>query len=222
MECKYCTKVQNILMFRKNRKKCLNCERADGRKYRQSELGKIKAKTWSDNNKEHHAKLQSDWAKNNRDHINAKYNERMKTDFCFKMIKTCQTHLRNNIKKKYSTMKYFSCDIDLFVKWMEYCFADGMTMENHGLCWHLDHVIPVTLFDLENQEELRLCFHYLNYMPLLAKDNISKQNKILVPQLIKHKENILNFHKENNLKIDEEYLKLLARHLTKTGISLEF
>jgi hypothetical protein len=59
-------------------------------------------------------------------------------------------------------------------------------------------------------------------MPLLAKDNISKQNKILVPQLIKHKENILNFHKENNLKIDEEYLKLLARHLTKTGISLEF
>lgn len=76
--CKYCKETYETSMFRKCRAKCINCEKKDGRAYRQSEHGKTKAKTWTANNKEKHAKLQSDWAKNNREHINAKYNARKK------------------------------------------------------------------------------------------------------------------------------------------------
>lgn len=222
-ECKYCLKKQDIIMFRKNRRKCKDCEKKDGREYRQSEFGKQKAKTWSDNNKEQHAKLQSDWAKNNREHINAKYNARIKIDFAFKLKKSCHRQLLENLKyKKSTTMKYFSCNIELFTEWLKYCFDDDMTMENHGSYWHLDHVIPIATFDLEKEQDLKLCFHYLNYMPLPAKENISKQDKIIPSQIIKHRQNIENFHKEKKLEVNSEYLQLLARHLIMTGNSLEF
>jgi len=221
-QCKYCENLLAKTMFRKNRRKCKNCEKKDGREYRQSELGKEKAKTWSNNNKEKHAKLQSEWAKNNREHLNTKYNARIKEDFVFKMKTLCKSHLKNNINKKSTTMKYFSCDINLFVKWLQYCFSDNMSFENHGSYWHLDHVIPVSLFNLNNDNELKLCFHYLNYMPLPAKENISKQNKIIHSQLKVHHKNIINFHEENKLEIDKEYFELLARHLIMSGNSLEF
>lgn len=119
-------------------------------------------------------------------------------------------------------MTYFCCDIELFTKWLEHCFLKEMTMNNHGEYWHLDHVIPVSLFDLNKTKDLRLCFHYLNYMPLPAKDNITKHNKILYSQLLTHMDNIINFHIKKELSIDKEYFQLLARHLKMSGNSLEF
>jgi hypothetical protein len=220
--CKYCEKIVEIELFRKNRKKCKNCERKCGREYRKSDYGKQKAKIWSTNNKERHAKLQSDWAKNNRTYLNNKFNERIKTDFNFKMKKTCQRHLLLNLNKKMSTMKYFSCSVELFTKWLEFCFTGDMNIDNHGTKWHLDHVIPVSLFDLNKETERFLCFHYLNYMPLYAEDNIRKQNKIIYSQIIKHIDNIIEFHIKNELMIEIKYFELLARHLIMPGISLEF
>ena len=152
----------------------------------------------------------SDWAKNNRTYLNNKFNERIKTYFNFKMKKTCQRHLLLNLNKKMSTMKYFSCSVELFTKWLEFCFTGDMNIDNHGTKWHLDHVIPVSLFDLNKETERFLCFHYLNYMPLYAEDNIRKQNKIIYSQIIKHIDNII------------EFFELLARHLIMPGISLEF
>lgn len=221
--CKYCENNVNKTLFRKNRLKCLNCERADGRAYRSSDYGKQKAIEWSNNNKERHKELQSNWAKNHRDHLNAKFNERMKNDFSFKMKKLCQIQLRRALKNKTNTtMHYLHCNIELFIEWLEYCFTDEMTIDNHGEYWHLDHVIPISTFDLEDENQVYSCFHYLNYMPLKAKDNMSKNKKILHSQLMEHMNNIINFHIKKEIKIDEKYFQLLARHLTMTGNSLEF
>ena len=55
-----------------------------------------------------------------------------------------------------------------------------MSWENYGMHgWHLDHIIPCCSFNLQNEEELKKCFHYSNYQPLWAKDNLSKGGKIL-------------------------------------------
>jgi hypothetical protein len=220
--CKYCDTQVKLELFRINRKKCKNCEKKYGRVYRNNEHGRQKAIIWSNNNKERHAKLQSEWAKNNREYLNNKYNARTNSDFNFKIKKACQRQLLFNLKKKNTTMKYLSCDINFFTKWLSYCFSKDMNINNHGSYWHLDHVIPVSLFNLESEEERFLCFHYLNYMPLLARDNISKQNKIIYSQLITHLNNIIEFHINNELSIDKQYFELLARHLTMPGISLEF
>lgn len=221
--CKYCNNELPVDCFRINRCKCKNCQKKDGRKYRQSAIGKQKAKEWSNNNKEHHKKLQSEWAKNNRQHLNDKYNFRYANDFNFKLKKTCQKHLSNNLKGKHkSTMKYFSCDIQLFIKWLEYCFTDKMNIDNHGSYWHLDHVIPVSSFNLDDADEVYLCYHYLNYMPITASDNLSKNNKIIYDQLLTHSDNIINFHIKNNINIDDKYFQYLARHLKSSGNSLKF
>ena len=221
--CKYCVQKLPINSFRHNRCKCKNCEKDYGRKYRQSDIGKQKAKEWSNNNKNKHKKLQSEWAKNNRQHLNDKFNFRWTNDFEFKIKKSCQKHLINNLKNKQkSTMKYFSCDIEFFIKWLKYCFTDKMNIQNHGTYWHLDHVIPVSSFNLNNPDDLHLCFHYLNYMPITVTDNLSKNNKIIYSQLLTHSDNIINYHIKNNINIDIKYFQLLARHLKSSGNSLEF
>lgn len=128
-----------------------------------------------------------------------------------------------NNSKKNSTTKYLGCKTKFFVEWLEYCFTEEMTMENHGTYWDLDHVIPVSLFNLNDEEEVYTCFNYKNYMPIPSEINRSKQNKIIDIQLEIHAENLLNFHNEKKIKIEnDDYMKLLARHLKMTGTSLEF
>ena len=50
-------------------------------------------------------------------------------------------------------------------------------MENQGL-WHLDHIRPCADWDLTKPAEQAGCFHYSNYQPLWAKDNLSKGAKL--------------------------------------------
>lgn len=46
-----------------------------------------------------------------------------------------------------------------------------MTNENFGKIWSLDHIVPVELFDLDNEIEIKVCYHYINYMPMFNEDN---------------------------------------------------
>lgn len=77
--------------------------------------------------------------------------------------------------KKQKTLKYLGCSILEFRTYISGFFEDWMTWDNYGNdSWHLDHVRPCASFDLSNDEEVKKCFHYTNYRPLKAKDNIKK------------------------------------------------
>ena len=49
-----------------------------------------------------------------------------------------------------------------------------MSWDNYGSYWHIDHIRPCASFNLQNEEEQQICFHYSNLQPLTAKDNIIK------------------------------------------------
>jgi hypothetical protein len=53
-------------------------------------------------------------------------------------------------------------------------FRPGMTWENYGPVWHVDHIKPCAKFDLTDPDQQRACFHFSNLQPLFADENLRK------------------------------------------------
>ena len=51
-------------------------------------------------------------------------------------------------------------------------------MERYGLIWHIDHVLPISSFNLLDEEELHKAMNWINIRPLSPFKNIKKSNKI--------------------------------------------
>lgn len=56
-------------------------------------------------------------------------------------------------------------------------FRDGMTVDNHGTVWEIDHIRPLCSFDLTDEKQLQEACHYSNLQPLLIKENRKKWGK---------------------------------------------
>ena len=78
--------------------------------------------------------------------------------------------------KRYRSLKYLDCNIEIFKEYIKKQFQEGMTWDNHGK-WHIDHIRSCASFDFSNEEEICMCFHYTNLQPLWASENISKGDK---------------------------------------------
>lgn len=71
------------------------------------------------------------------------------------------------------------CDRGTFTTHISSLFQPGMTWENYGFYgWHIDHISPVSSFNLTDKEQIRACFHYTNLQPLWARDNWRKGSKL--------------------------------------------
>jgi len=44
--------------------------------------------------------------------------------------------------------------------------------------WEIDHIMPVSSFDLTDPEEVKKCFHWSNLQPLKWQDNAAKKDSI--------------------------------------------
>ena len=209
--CKYCNKISPKINFRHNRLKCLDCEKKDGRDYRQSDIGKIKSNIWLENNKSRMTELQRNWAANKR-----------LTDPIFKFKSVIRSRIVDAIKsKQLRTIEYLDCNVNEFLQWLFYKSNEDFRFENHGDVWHIDHVIPVSKFNLENPYEQLIAFNWRNTAALSVKDNLSKGSKIIVPQIEEHFKNLLEYHKEYEIEMPKDYIDLFAKHLD-AGNPLEF
>ncbi len=59
---------------------------------------------------------------------------------------------------------------------LEPMFRDGMTWENYGWFWHVDHKRPMVSFDFSSPSDdaFKQCWSLSNLQPLLAKENLKK------------------------------------------------
>ena len=163
----------------KNKKQELN--RNKEYRLKNKENLKIAAKEYYLKNKERIKKYRKLWIKNNRDKININFRHKFKTNPKFKMRQLLGNRIRKVLKgisKSASTMELIGCTIDELWVHLEAKFELQMTRENYGL-WHVDHIIPGTVFDLTEPEQQKKWFRYTNLQPLWATDNIKKYNKIL-------------------------------------------
>jgi len=77
------------------------------------------------------------------------------------------------IPQKMSILEYIGCSPDELWDHIKTSMKPGMTLENI----HIDHIKPVSRFNLRNEEQFRQCFHFSNLQPLFKEDNIKKGNK---------------------------------------------
>ena len=119
-------------------------------------------------------------------HVRAKLNERERRrrseDPHFKLRGNMRALLRMTLKnygmtKKDRTFDLVGCSVALLAQHLERQFMQGMSWDNHGQ-WHIDHIIPVSSFNLHKRKQLLTCFHYTNLRPLWGRANLRKSAKL--------------------------------------------
>ena len=130
----------------------------------------------------------------------------------FKRVVRCRIWIALKKHKDLHTIQYLGCSSSEYLQWI-LTYNEIYTLENRGKEWHIDHVIPLSHFNLENAEEQMIAFNWRNTMPLSAKENLSKNNKILTPQIEQHLEKIKEYHLENKLDLPQVFIDLFAKYL---------
>jgi cell division protein FtsL len=125
-----------------------------------------------------------------------------------------RTRIYNALKrnKTQHTIYYLGCSSEKYYEWI-FNYDNNYTIVNYGKEWHIDHVIPISLFNLDNEEERLLAFNWRNTMPLSSKENLTKNNNIITKQIKQHYKNLIKYHKEKNLDLPQVFIDLFAKHL---------
>jgi hypothetical protein len=70
---------------------------------------------------------------------------------------------------------YVGCTPGFLRNHLETMFKHGMTWNNYGTVWQVDHVIPLAWWDLKNHpEHMFEASHWTNLQPLFINENQSK------------------------------------------------
>lgn len=97
----------------------------------------------------------------------------------YRLRDNIQTLLRYHIKNKtQSVIKYIGCTLQEYNDHIESKFKPEMNWNNYGVYWEIDHIIPISSFDLSISEEANKAFHFTNTQPLTITENRRKSNKM--------------------------------------------
>lgn len=100
-------------------------------------------------------------------------------DINYKLSERLRNRIYNIIKnnqKVGSAVRDLGCSIEDFKKRIEMLWLPNMSWQNYGQ-WHLDHIIPLSSFDLTDRSQFLLACNFRNIQPLWAKDNLKKGKK---------------------------------------------
>lgn len=118
----------------------------------------------------------------NADKIRARRKEMYKTNLSYRIANALRSRFRIALyafrqQKRVSPVKYLGCSLDYFISYISNMFQHGMSWENYGCVWHLDHIRPLSSFNLEDQSQQEMAVHYKNIQPMFAIDNLRKGAK---------------------------------------------
>jgi hypothetical protein len=92
------------------------------------------------------------------------------------MRRSIRRYLDAGQKGEMSSFEIIGCSKDDLRKHLESNFRRGMTWQNYGSYWHIDHIVP--LISAKSPEEVKKLCHWTNLQPLTAFENISKGSKM--------------------------------------------
>jgi hypothetical protein len=103
--------------------------------------------------------------------------KKLRTDPDYKIKHYLRACLAKSVRTGWnigSAVRDLGCTIPELRAHLEKRFAPGMSWENYGPAWHIDHIKPLSIFDLTNREEFLIAVNYMNLQPMWARENISK------------------------------------------------
>lgn len=182
--CYTCKRMQN----KRNYKNNLEINRARlKRSYSKipKDVVRERAKKWVDKNIE---KVREIKRKNKKKHLlkyrnAAKLSQREKRKdphyrICRAVSKAVWQTIKNGKEGK-SWKEILKFSAEEFFSHMESKFKDGMSWENYGSYWQVDHVKPLSWFDLSDPDQFFLAWELSNLQPLKTFDNLSKGNRFI-------------------------------------------
>ena len=174
------------LYYQRNRKDCLKRMKEYREKHREelrNYMRKYNEETREKNRKymrEYYHKHKTErqrYRKENKELYRIWYREKRKLDINYRLAHNLRRRLRgllNGIYKTNSVLILLDCSIEQLKKYLEKQFKKGMSWNNYGKVWELDHIIPCCKFDLTKQTQQKKCFNFRNLQPLTIYENRSK------------------------------------------------
>jgi len=107
------------------------------------------------------------------------------SDLLFKLKNNLRSRFNKAFSKNYkngSAIKELGCSINELKLYLESKFKEGMSWGNYGKfkkdssTWNIDHIRPLSHFNLNDPEEVKKACHFTNLQPLWAKENLIKSN----------------------------------------------
>lgn len=176
-QCKLCQEIKDITEF------YVRSDRKNAVQHFCKSCSKIEKRAWQRLNKEKVNNHNIKWQKENKEHYSSyckiKHKERYSNDVNYKIKHNLRTRLNSAIKngqKTGSAVSDLGCSIEELKQHLESMFEPDMSWNNYGE-WHIDHIKPLSKFDLTDCQEVKQACHYSNLQPLWAKDNLIKGDK---------------------------------------------
>ncbi len=139
---------------------------------------------WQRENKGRYRAYQDAYRTEHRGHINAlvrnRNQKRRKTDIQFRLKENLRSRFTQAVRNKHKTgsaVRDLGCSIPELIDRLTDMFQPGMTWDNWGLGpdkWNIDHIKPLSKFDLTDREQFLQAAHYTNLQPLWQEDNLRK------------------------------------------------
>ena len=168
-------------------------------------------KRYREANREKRRAYDEQWRKAHRDYWRGYQNKRLQTDVSYRLRNYFSREVRRAIRKGGgSVFKLLGYSMDELRQHLQSLFQPGMTWENYGTEWHIDHVIPPSWFEFESYDdpEFRLCWSLQNLQPMWKDKNLEKSNRYV-------------FHVQIDgirLRTREEFREILERYKREGGL----
>ena len=103
---------------------------------------------------------------------------------------------------------YFGLDIESFRTWIATQFTSDLSWNSFGKNWQFDHIIPVTYFDFAEDEELALCWNFINIRVERIQHSKDRGNRV---DVLIAKDYFASLYKETGYEVCQELLRKIER-----------
>jgi hypothetical protein len=187
--CSKCSKTLDESCFNTVKRKgmlhlkaaCKKCQSAyeKQRRLENLEYAREKQYKWFQQNKDKHYQTVKTYQEANKQYLKDKRKQRLLRDVNHRIARNLRCRLwcaLNKSKDNFSAVKDLGCSIEELKNHLASMFKDGMSWENYG-AWQIDHIVPLSNFDLTCHDQLLKACHYTNLQPMWSSENASKRNR---------------------------------------------